>query len=93
MRYAEIRHGAVHTNRAQLPREALASITVAAAGRTDLLAHAAGILLGFHEGTTGEARARHTADLLIKAGADQHQIPRWTEGRRRAHPGVPGDRP
>ena len=37
--------------------EALASITMAAAGRTDLLAHAAGIRLGFHEGTTGEARA------------------------------------
>lgn len=37
--------------------EALAGITVAAAGRTDLLAHAAGILLGFNEGTTGEARA------------------------------------
>ena len=37
-----------------------------------------------------EARARHTADLMIKAGADQHQIPRWTEeGRRRAHPGIP----
>ena len=25
--------------------------------------------------------ARHTADLLIKAGADQHQIPRWDRGR------------
>ena len=74
--------------------EALATITMAAAGRTDLLAHVAGILLGFHEGTPGEARARHTADLLIKAGADQRQIPRWTEeGRRRAHPSLPGDRP
>jgi len=52
--------------------EALATITMAAAGRT----------------------ARHTADLLIKAGADQRQIPRWTEeGRRRAHPSLPGDRP
>ena len=71
--------------------EALASITMAAAGRVDLLAHAAGILLGFHEGTTEEPRARHTADLLIKAGADQHQIPRWTEeGRRRAHPAAEG---
>lgn len=74
--------------------EALASITAAAAGRTDLLAHAAGILLGFHEGTPGEARARLTASLMIKAGADQDQIPRWTEeGRRRAHPGIPGGRP
>lgn len=72
--------------------EALATITMAAAGRTDLLAHAAGILLGFHEGTSEEARARLTADLLIKAGADQHQIPHWTEeGRRRAHPGVRDD--
>jgi hypothetical protein len=65
--------------------QALASITSAAAGRADLLAHAAGILLGFHEGTTGESRARSTAELFIKAGADQHQIARWTdEGRRRA---------
>src|SRR5450432_3218504 len=67
--------------------EALAHITAAAAGRTDLLAHAAGILLGFNEGTTDEPRARLTADLLIKAGADPHQIPRWTaEGRLRALP-------
>lgn len=65
--------------------EALASITEVAAGRTDLLAQAAGLAIGFSEGTPDEPRQQQAAELLIKAGADRELIPRWVEeGRRRA---------
>jgi hypothetical protein len=65
--------------------EALASITEVAAGRTDLLAQAAGLAIGFYQGTLNEPQHRQAADLLIKAGADQELIAGWVEeGRRRA---------
>ncbi len=56
-----------------------------AAGRADLLAYAAGILVGASEGELDEPRQRQAADLLLKAGADREAIPRWIEvGRYRA---------
>jgi hypothetical protein len=65
--------------------KALASITEVAAGRTDLLAQAAGLAIGFYEGTLNESQHRQAADLLVKAGADQELIAVWIEeGRRRA---------
>ncbi len=65
--------------------EALASITEVAAGRTDLLAQAAGLAIGFCQGTRNEPQHRQAADLMIKAGADQLMIAGWIkEGRRRA---------
>ncbi len=55
-----------------------------AAGRADLLAHAAGILEGFGEGQLDEALARQAAGLCCAAGADPEAIPDWiAEGRRR----------
>jgi hypothetical protein len=65
--------------------EALASITEVAAGRTDLLAQAAGLAIGFYRGTLYQPQHRQAADLMIKAGADQQLIAGWIEeGRRRA---------
>jgi hypothetical protein len=56
-------------------------------GRDDgpeLLAEAAGLLLGAHEGELDEARAMGAAQLCIAGGADKTLIPRWIEeGRRR----------
>jgi hypothetical protein len=72
--------------------EALASITEVAAGRIDLLAQAAGLAIGFSEGTPDEPRQRQAPDLLIKAGADPELIPGSVEeGRRRseATQGIP----
>jgi len=54
-----------------------------AAGRADLLAHAAGLLVGGGEGAPDEPRRRQAADLLLKAGADPDAIPRWIEAGRR----------
>jgi hypothetical protein len=65
--------------------EAVARITEVAAGRSDLLAQVAGLAIGFYEGTLNEPRHQQAAQLLIKAGANQEQIPGWIEeGRRRA---------
>jgi hypothetical protein len=51
----------------------------------ELLAEAAGILLGFSEGSLDEAKAKAAAQLGRLAGADEALIPRWAEeGRRRA---------
>ena len=56
-----------------------------AAGRGDLLAHVAGILLGFGEGQLDEPLAEQAASLCRAAGADKDQIPAWIEeGRGRA---------
>jgi hypothetical protein len=56
-----------------------------APGRADLLAEAAGVLLGAAEGTLDEPRAYAAAELCRAAGADQALIRQWTEeGRRRA---------
>jgi Zn-dependent protease with chaperone function len=74
---------------------AVTAIFDVAPGRADLLAYAAGILVGASEGELDEPRKRQAADLLLKAGADPEAIPRWIEvGRYRAqsarqvpHPG------
>jgi len=51
----------------------------------ELLAEAAGILLGFSEGSLDEAKAKAAAQLGRLAGADEALIARWAEeGRRRA---------
>ena len=64
---------------------AVADLRELAGDRPDLLAEEAGIELGFHEGDLDEPRAKAAAQLLIAAGADERQIPRWVEeGRRRA---------
>jgi hypothetical protein len=56
-----------------------------ASGRADLLAEAAGVMLGAAEGTVDEPRACAAAELCRAAGADPALIPQWTEeGRRRA---------
>jgi hypothetical protein len=56
-----------------------------APGRADLLAEAAGVMLGAAEGTIDEPRACAAAELCRAAGADPALIPQWTEeGRRRA---------
>ncbi len=56
-----------------------------APGRADLLAEAAGVMLGAAEGTVGEPRACAAAELCRAAGADPALVPQWTEeGRRRA---------
>ena len=56
-----------------------------APGRADLLAEAAGVMLGAAEGTVDEPRACAAAELCRAAGADPALIPPWTEeGRRRA---------
>jgi len=53
--------------------------------RRDLLAQAAGLLVGFYRGTGEEARARTAASYCRAAGADQGLIPGWvSEGERRA---------
>ena len=58
-----------------------------AAGRTDLLAEKAGLLIGFYEGSLDEPHKRCAAELLIAAGANEALIPRWIEeGRRRRRP-------
>jgi hypothetical protein len=65
--------------------EAVASITEIAAGRTDLLAQVAGLVIGFSEGAPDEPRQQQAAQLLIEAGADRGLIPGWIkEGRRRS---------
>ena len=54
-------------------------------GRADLLAEAAGVMLGAAEGTVDEPRACAAAELCRTAGADPALVPPWTEeGRRRA---------
>ena len=64
---------------------AIADLAEQSAGRSDLLAEAAGIAIGCHEGDLDEARYLAVAQLCIEAGADQAAIPRWiAEGRRRA---------
>lgn len=63
----------------------MAELRELAAGRTDLLAEVAGILIGFHEREMDEPRVKTAARLLIVAGADESLIPQWVEeGRRRA---------
>jgi hypothetical protein len=56
-----------------------------ACGRGDLLAEAAGLLIGFYQGTAEERKARTAARYCRTAGADPALIPRWVSaGQRRA---------
>jgi hypothetical protein len=64
---------------------AVAELRELAAGRADLLAEVAGIMLGAREDTLDEPRARAAAYLCRAAGADEALIPQWAEeGKRRA---------
>ena len=64
---------------------AVAELRAIANNRADLLAEAAGILLGASEGELDEPRSRAAAQLLVAAGAEEALIPQWIEeGRRRA---------
>ena len=64
---------------------AVAGLRELAAGRADLLAEVAGILVGFHEGEPREQLARQAAQLCRDAGADPAEIPAWIDvGRQRA---------
>ncbi len=63
---------------------AVAALRELAAGRADLLAEQAGLLIGASEGTLHQPLKHSAAQLLIAAGANPAQIPRWIEeGRRR----------
>jgi hypothetical protein len=64
---------------------AVAEVTEAAAGRSDLLAECAGTAMGFGESQHDSARYRKIAELCIAAGADETLIDPWIEiGRQRA---------
>jgi hypothetical protein len=89
LRYAQIAGAAARHAQAWLTAEqeaaAVAELTEAAAGRTDLLAECAGTALGFGEGGQDAARYRQMAELCIAAGADRSLIGRWIAvGRERA---------
>jgi hypothetical protein len=89
LRYAQIAGAAARHAQAWLTAEqeaaAVAELTDAAAGRTDLLAECAGTALGFGEGGQDAARYRQMAELCIAAGADRSLIGRWIAvGRERA---------
>ena len=63
----------------------VAELQQIAPGRADLLAEAAGVMLGAAEGTVDEPRSYAAAELCRAAGADPALVPQWTEeGRRRA---------
>ncbi len=53
-----------------------------AAGRADLLAEVAGIMLGATEGEQDEPLMRQAAELCRAAGADEALIPGWIEEGR-----------
>ncbi len=64
---------------------AVAELREIARGRGDLLAEAAGLLIGFYLGTPEEAKAGTAARYCRAAGAAPAEIPRWiAEGQRRA---------
>jgi hypothetical protein len=50
-----------------------------AAGRGDLLAEVAGLLIGYYRRTAEEPKARAAAYYCITAGAALELIPRWVE--------------
>lgn len=68
---------------------AVAELRVLAAGRADLLAEQAGLLIGFSEGAIDETLSRRAAGLLIAAGADETLVPRWVDEGRRRRGGAP----
>jgi hypothetical protein len=77
-----------HVSRGELTADehaaAVAGLRELAAGRADLLAEAAGTVLGASEGQPDEPLMRRAAELCRAAGADEALIPGWVEeGRRR----------
>jgi|SRR5579859_4381992 len=63
---------------------AVAGLRKLASGRSDLLAHVAGISLGFDEGKPDEPVSIRVAALCRAAGADESLIPEWVAiGRQR----------
>ncbi len=65
----------------------MAELRALAAGRADLLAEQAGLLIGSSEGTINAPFKHCAAELLIVAGADDNLIPQWIEkGRKRRPP-------
>jgi hypothetical protein len=79
------RHARWHEPTQQETDAAVAELREVAGGRLELLAEAAGILLGFHDGGLDEPRAKAAAAFCVAAGADESLIPQWAqEGRRRA---------
>jgi hypothetical protein len=63
---------------------AIEELRALAAGRADLLAEQAGLLIRSSEGTINASFKHCAAELLIAAGADETLIPGWVdEGRRR----------
>ena len=79
------RHARWHEPAPQETDAAVAEIWELAADRPDLLAEAAGVLLGFCEGGLDEPRAKAAASFCVAAGADVGQVAWWAEeGRRRA---------
>lgn len=70
---------------AEQEADAVAELAAEAGGRADLLAERAGTALGFGERQYDAARWRLTAELCVKAGADEALIGRWVQvGRDRA---------
>ncbi len=78
------RHASERELTADRRAAAVAGLRELAAGRADLLAEAAGTLLGASEGGPDEPVMRQAAQLCRAAGADEALIPGWVEeGRRR----------
>jgi hypothetical protein len=66
-------------------RAAVTELASLAGERADILAQAAGLEAGYHQGHPDEARHLQAAQLCIDAGADITQIPHWTRiGHQRA---------
>jgi hypothetical protein len=64
---------------------AIAELGEIAGHRGDLLAEAAGLLIGYYQGTSEEEKAGIAARYCRAAGGDPSLIPRWiAEGQRRA---------
>jgi hypothetical protein len=58
---------------------AVRELRAIAAGRGDLLAEVAGLLIGYYRRTAEELKARAAAYYCITAGAGLELIPRWIE--------------
>jgi hypothetical protein len=80
-----LRHARWHEPAGDETAAAVAELREIAGDRPDLLAEEAGILLGFHEGSLDEPRAKAAASFCIAAGADPDRIAKWVQvGRERA---------
>jgi hypothetical protein len=79
------RHASWQEPTAAQTAAAVAELQAIAGARGDLLAEAAGLLIGFYRRTVEELRARAAARYCMAAGASPDLIPRWIEvGERRA---------